>query len=257
MKKKKIGLALGSGGARGLAHIGVIKELEKSGIKIDYIAGTSIGSIVGGIYASGKSIKEIEKVTLEANWRMVLSMIDPHLKQGLVGGKKVRKFIEEHIAVEKIEDCKTPFRAVATDLLTGKKEVIKRGKIVNALMASSSIPLFFKPVKRAGKILVDGGLSAPVPACVVREMGADVVIAVNLDRYYCDEKSDPGFYGIAYNSLSILRHNLAKYDTQNADVAINLSMSKRNWYKFNNGEERIKAGEDAMKKEIKKLKDLI
>ena len=118
-KRPKIGLALGSGGPKGLAHIGVIKVLEENNIPIDFMAGSSIGAMVGGFYAAGLSIKEIEKIALSVNWRRVFSILfDPHLKQGLIGGEKLKTFIGDYINGKKFEDCKIPFVVVATDLKT-------------------------------------------------------------------------------------------------------------------------------------------
>jgi len=210
LKRPKIGLALGSGGSRGLAHIGVIKALEENNIPIDFVAGSSIGTMVGGFYAAGLSIKEIEKIALSTTWRRVFSVLfDPHLKQGLIGGEKLKTFIEDYINGKKFEDCKIPFVAVATDLKTGEVVVLNKGEMAQAIRASVSIPLVFKPVKINGRILADGGLSAPVPVEIARNMGADIVIAVNLDKHYCDEERETGWYDIANDSLNILRHHLA------------------------------------------------
>ena len=145
-KRPKIGLALGSGGSRGLAHIGVIKALEENNIPIDFIAGSSIGAMAGGFYAAGLSIKKMEEISLETNWRRMFSLVDPHLKQGLISGEKVKTFIEGYVDGKKIEDCKIPFVAVATDLKTGEIVILNKGEMAQAIRASISIPLVFKPV---------------------------------------------------------------------------------------------------------------
>jgi NTE family protein len=256
--RPKIGLALGSGGARGLAHIGVIKILEKNHIPIDYIAGSSIGAMVGGYYASGLNTGEIEKIASSTNWREMFSILfDPHLKQGLIEGKKVEAFIDSHIDGEKFENCKIPFSVVATDLKTGDIVILDKGKLAPAIRASISIPLVFKPVEFGDKMLADGGLSAPIPTEIVRNMGADIVIAVNLDKYCNDENWKPGWYGIANDSLDILRHHLAILNTKSADIVIEMDLGKEYWYEFINGQDKILAGEEATKRILPQLRKLI
>jgi len=257
-KRPKIGLALGSGGSRGLAHIGVIKVLEENNIPIDFIAGSSIGAMVGGFYAAGLSIKEIEEIALSTNWRRVFSVLfDPHLKQGLIGGEKLKTFIEDYINGKKFEDCKIPFVAVATDLKTGEVVVLNKGEMAQSIRTSISIPLVFKPVEINGRMLVDGGLSAPVPSEIVRDMGANIVIAVNLDKHYYDEKWKPGWYNIANDSLNILRHHLALSNVANADIVIDINVGKNYWYQFTNGQDKILAGEKAVKEILPGLQEMI
>lgn len=258
LERPKIGLALGSGGARGLAHIGVIKVLEENNIPIDFIAGSSIGAMVGGFYAAGLSVKEIEEIALSTDWRKVFStLFEPSFKKGLIGGEKVKTFIENYINGKSFESCKIPFVAVATDLKTGEIIVLKDGKMAPAMRASISIPLIFKPVEIGGKILADGGLSAPVPVEIVRNMGADIVIAVNLDKHYCDEQWSPGWYDIANDSLNILRHHLALLNTTSADIVIEIDAGKSSWYQFVNGQDKILAGEKVMKESLPRLQEMI
>lgn len=257
-KRPKIGLALGSGGSRGLAHIGVIKVLEENNIPIDFIAGSSIGAMVGGFYAAGLSIKEIEEIALSTNWRRLFSVLfDPHLKQGLIGGEKLKTFIENYINGKKFEDCKVPFVTVATDLKTGEVVVLNKGEMAQAIRTSISIPLVFKPAEINGRMLVDGGLSAPVPVEIVRGMGADIIIAVNLDKHYYDEEWKPGWYNIANDSLNILRHHLALSNVANADIVIDINVGKNYWYQFTNGQDKILTGEKATKEVLPRLQEII
>ena len=257
-KRPKIGLALGSGGSRGLAHIGVIKALEENNIPIDFIAGSSIGAMAGGFYAAGLSIKKMEEISLETNWRRMFSLVDPHLKQGLISGEKVKTFIEGYVDGKKIEDCKIPFVAVATDLKTGEIVILNKGEMAQAIRASISIPLVFKPVEIDDKTLADGGLSAPVPVEIVRGMGADIIIAINLDKHYHDEEWKPGWYNIANGSLNILRHHLALLNVASADMVINIDVGKNNyWYQFINGQDKILTGEKATKEILPRLQEII
>ena len=257
LNRPKIGLALGSGGAKGLAHIGVIKALEENNIPIDFIAGSSIGAMVGGFYAAGLDINKIEKIVKDTNWRQIFSLVDPYLRQGLIGGEKVKTFIENYIKGKKFEDCRIPFSAVATNLKTGEIVILNKGEMTPAIRASISLPLIFKPVEINKKMLVDAGLSSPVPAKIVRDMGADIVIAVNLDKHYYNEKSKHGWYDVANNSLNILRHNLALLNMVNADIAINIDVGKNYWYQFVNGQDKILAGEKETNKILPQLKELI
>jgi NTE family protein len=265
MKKKntsnpnrpKIGLALGSGGARGLAHIGVLKVLEKNNIPVDFIAGSSIGALIGGFYATGLDIKEIERIALETDWRRLFFLVDPNLRQGLIGGEKVKDFIENHVKVKKFKDCKIPFASVATNLRTGEPVVFNKGQLTPAIRASISIPLAFKPVKIGGMMLADGGLSLPVPVKTVREMGAEIVIAVNVDRYHCSRKKKSGLYNIANDSLDIMKHHLSALNSEKADIIINVASGKYSWYDFMNGRAKILTGEKALKKALPELRKII
>lgn len=179
---KKVGLALGSGGARGWAHIGVIRALERAGIPIDYIAGASIGAFVGAIYAAGE-LDELEEFVRDLNWKMILSLFDVVFPTcGLLDGNKIYDLLTEHLQELCIEDAGIPFCCVATNLITGKEVLLRSGKMADAVRASISIPGIFTPFAHEGLYLGDGGIVNPVPVQVVRDMGADIVIAVNLNH---------------------------------------------------------------------------
>lgn len=241
-----------------MAHIGIIKVLEENNIPIDFIAGSSIGSMIGGCYAAGLSIKEIEKIASDTDWKKIFSIFfDPHLRHGLINGKKIEIFLENYIKGKKIEECRIPFVAIATDLKTGEIIVLDKGKITSAIRASISMPLIFKPVEMDGRILADGGLSSPVPAEIVRTMGANIVIAVNLDKHYCDEHWKPGWYDIANDSLNILRHHLSRLDSREADITIEMDLGNEFWYEFVNGKDKILAGEKAARDILPRLREII
>jgi len=180
-KNRKVGLALGSGGAKGLAHISVIKYLEAMGIPIDMIAGSSIGSIIGAIYLTG-NLKKFEEDTLKFTKKELLPLIDLTLpKSGIVKGNNFMKFLENYIPREtKFEDLPKPFSVIATDFYTGRQIVFKKGHIHNAIRASMSIPGVFVPVFYDGAFLIDGGVANALPIDVVKDMGAGLTIAVNL-----------------------------------------------------------------------------
>ncbi len=174
-----IGLALGSGGARGWCHIGVLRGLEELGIRPDVIAGASMGAIVGAAYAAGK-LDVIEEWALSITRRKFLAMLDVRLSGGgLVLGKAILNLPAELGLPEYIEDLAVPFRAVASDMQTGREVWLKRGNLAEALRASSAVPGLLGPARIKGKWLLDGGLTNPVPVSVARAMGAEIIIAVN------------------------------------------------------------------------------
>jgi NTE family protein len=183
-KGLKFGLALGGGSARGLAHVGVIKVLEVYHIPIDIIAGTSIGSVIGGLYASGATVRQLEEMALSIKKSKTLFMIDPVIpRSGLISGDRIEKMLNQFALKDKtFDDLKIPFAAVATDIESGAEVILNQGKVIDAIRASISIPGIFTPVKYQDYYLVDGGVVDPVPVDVVRMMGADIIIAVSLAK---------------------------------------------------------------------------
>ena len=186
----KVGLALGSGSARGWSHIGVIRALEEAGVTVDYIAGTSIGALVGAVYASGR-IDLLEDEVQQFSRKHILSLSDPVLpKSGLIDGVKIADFIHQYVLDMPIERLPIPLAIIATDLNTGEEVVLREGNIIEAIRASISLPGIFKPVRKGDYLLVDGGLVNPVPVRTVRDMGADFVIAVDLNCDLVQRKQD-------------------------------------------------------------------
>jgi NTE family protein len=240
-----------------LSHIGIIKVLEANNIPIDLIAGTSIGAVIGGMYASGLSIDAIEQLALDTDWRKLFFLVDPYLKQGLIGGEKIKTFIRKNIKAKKFDQCRIPFSAVATNLKNGEIVVLNKGDLAQAIRASISIPLAFKPVKMNGRLLADGFLSAPVPVDIVRKMGADIVIAVNIDKPPHDKKWKPGLTNIANNSLDILRYHLSRANSEKADLVVEIDLGKSPWFEFSNRDQKILSGEKAMKAVLPELRKII
>ncbi|MFQ6609510.1 MAG: patatin-like phospholipase family protein [Fidelibacterota bacterium] len=178
---KKIGLALGSGSARGWAHIGVLEALDDHNIPIDCIAGSSIGAFVGAIYSAGK-LDSLKNFALQMDWKMVLSYFDVVFpRTGFLDGKKVHKLFSMHTDATTFDDLTIPVKMIATNLNTGEKVILDSGNIIDAIRASSSIPGVLTPVTRGSEILIDGGTVDPVPVGVAREMGAGIVIAIDLN----------------------------------------------------------------------------
>ena len=182
-EKSKIGLALGSGAARGLAHIGVLKALQEKSIHIDAIAGSSMGALVGACYARRGEIADLEEIVLKIDWKQLAQLADPNLAllfKGVIHGKKVKELLKAVIGDVEFKDLKIPFAVVATDVNTGEEVVIKEGSVIEAVRASISIPAIFTPVKFKNRFLIDGGIVNPVPVNIVKDMGATFVIACNV-----------------------------------------------------------------------------
>lgn len=178
-RKLRVGLALGSGSARGWAHIGVIRELEAAGIRPSVVCGTSIGALVGGAYAAG-DLDRLEEWVQTLTMKDVIAFMDFTLSGGLVRGGRLMDHFRQQFTDRRIEELGTPFAAAATELDTGAEVWLRNGSLFEAVRASAAVPGFFAPVLREGQVLVDGGLVNPVPVSLARALGADVLIAVDL-----------------------------------------------------------------------------
>jgi len=178
-RKPKIALALGAGGARGWAHLGVIRALDEAGIRADIVCGTSMGSLVGAAYAASE-VDRLEEWAVSLGWRDVFGLMDFSWRGGLLRGKKLFEFMRSHFGLQEIDALPIPYGAVATELATGREVWLRHGHVLDAVRASVAIPGVFAPVLRDGELLVDGGLVNPVPVSMCRALDADVVIAVDL-----------------------------------------------------------------------------
>jgi len=197
-----VGIALGGGSAKGLAHIGVLKGLESAGIKIGYIAGTSMGALIGAAYATGISIAEMEHILEELKARKLYQLLKPTISRySIFSDSAIMELLESLYSDMNIEDIEIPFRAVAVDFTTGEKVVFSRGKLIDAVRASISIPMVFRQVTNDERTLVDGGLVDPVPVAAVKEMGAPYVIAVPVMTLPHDRKEEPQRIDVKRNSV--------------------------------------------------------
>jgi NTE family protein len=261
-KRKKIGLALGSGGSRGIAHVGVIKTLLENNIPIDYIAGASAGALFGGIYAAFNDVAKIENLVNELNYKQLLNVLfDPFTRNGFIKGDKVVNYLRTNIGEINIEDLKIPFQAVATDSVSGNPYVFSRGDLATAIRASSSIPLIFSPVQIDNHLLVDGGLSMPVPVELVRNMGADIVIAVDLysslfPKNNIQQKSKPTLQQIVGASVHLMLYHLAQEDDKQADFVISPPVGVVNPMNFVEAKHLIEIGAKATLSYIPQIKKL-
>jgi NTE family protein len=250
--RPRIGLALGSGAARGLAHIGVLEVLEAEGIHVDMITGTSIGALAGALYAQGRSAAEIKKIALDlTRTRLVSLMMDVKLsKSGIVQGNRVRKLLKTALGGEPhFNDLKIPFACVATDINTGEEVVISEGSVLEGVRASFSTPALFTLVQINGRYLVDGGLANPVPVSLLKKMGADFIIAISVSP---DVKTrtgttpeinrQPNMVSILLQSLHIATYSLVKSSVKGSDVIIRPQVGEITGSEFHRAEELIARG---------------
>ncbi|MFA6612236.1 MAG: patatin-like phospholipase family protein [Dehalococcoidales bacterium] len=230
MANKKIGLALGGGAARGLAHIGVLKALQNNNIKIDYIAGTSAGAVAGAAYAKGTSPEALKEMALSMGVRDWASLADvgiPH--GGFISGNRIKSLLKVIIGDVDFKELSVPFACVACDLYTGEEVIINKGSVLEAVRASISIPIVFSVVERDGRFLVDGGLINQVPVNVVREMGADIVIGVNViptlksrkKKAAAKKVKQPGIFDVMTHVIDITNAKTVIKSLKGANVVIN------------------------------------
>ena len=240
--KLKIGLALGGGAAKGFAHIGVIKMLEASGIHPDVVAGTSAGSVVGALYASGMDAFALQQTAFgldEAKIRDVRLF-----SGGLVQGQALQDYVNQLVHKQPIEKLKMPFAAVATQLETGTRTVFVRGNTGRGVRASSSVPGVFEPVEIHGKHYVDGGVVSPIPVDAARQLGADFVIAVDISSSP-DGSNPQGMVNILGQSITIMGRQLAAQESARADVVIRPAISGIGSTDFGQKNQAILEGEKA------------
>ncbi|KMY49338.1 patatin-like phospholipase family protein [Peribacillus loiseleuriae] len=254
MREPKIGLALGSGGARGFAHLGVIKVLKEAGISIDMIAGSSMGALVGSFYAAGSDVERLYRLSKAFKRKYYLDFTVP--KMGFVAGKKVKELIRVFTYNKRIEELDIPLAIVATDIKKGEKVVFQSGPIAEAVRASISIPGIFVPEKIGDRLLVDGGVIDRVPVSVVRSMGADLVIAVDVSNVK-KEIEITSIYDVIMQSLDILQMELTESRKLSSDVMIRPHVENYNSKSFTNINEIITIGEEEARLNIDKIKQCI
>lgn len=254
LKEPKIGLALGSGGAKGFAHVGVLKVLEEANIPIDYIAGSSMGALAAALYGAGHSIESMHKMATTFKRKYYLDFIVP--KMGFVAGEKVRELLGVITFDKRIEDLSPSTSIVATDLIAGERVVFTEGSAAEAVRASISIPGILVPAKIDGRLLVDGGVIDRVPVSVVKDMGADIVIAI-------DVLSGKGsaeihsIFDVIMQSIDIMQEEMVRLHESTADVMIKPPLGQFNSRTFTNVEEMIKMGEEEARKNLSAIQTAI
>ena len=276
--RKRIGLALGGGGARGLSHIGVLKVFEQENIPVDIIAGTSIGAMVGGAYACGISSDHLERQVQEyvnsAGFQSstVKAMADVYgkeqerltnkiqnflknqfyiiqmlFKPGILSASDFQSMIDYFIPDIQIQDTRIPFRAVATDLISGEQIVFSQGSLRHAVMASCAVPGAIEPIRVGERLLSDGGIVSLIPVHVARDEGADIVIAVAVDRDARTDEELKTVKDIYYRACEITSAKLERYELMDADIVIRPDVKNLHWASFSQAVDLVMEGEKAAK----------
>ncbi|CAN5445317.1 MAG: patatin-like phospholipase family protein [Pyrinomonadaceae bacterium] len=254
MSRKKIGLALSGGGARGFAHLGVLKALEDHSIPIDLVAGTSAGSFVGAALACGMSSAEITAVGRNIGWFNMTGL--SYSPKALLSNVPMGKFIEQNFPVQRFEDLSIPFAAVACDFETGEEFIFKdNGDIAFAVRASCAVPAIFLPlVDETGRILVDGGVVSPMPTKTVRKLGADIVIAVDLLACGSTFRGTPNtLIGTFFQSAMMLLRTASKNQHYRADIVIEPQIAHLRPDEIKKMDEFIELGEKAALEKIDEI----
>ena len=255
IKRPVVGVALGGGMARGCAHVGVLRELERQQIPIDLLAGTSVGSLIGGAYAAGLSPDQIEQLALNISWndlgRVTVSTM------GFYNSERTEHYVRKHFPVTEFEKTRIPFGAVATDLQTGKMVIFTEGSLPLAIRASCAMPIIYTPVMVNGRMMVDGGLVGHIPASVTRLMGADIVIAVDVNSQHLPIPQPTNLFSVMSQSLSIIGRHTVQYIYEDADVVVRPQIEQVRPDDLSKAADMIAAGEEAVRRVLPKLRRLL
>jgi len=257
-RRPRIALALSGGAARGIAHAGVLRALTENEIPIDCIAGTSAGALVGGAFASGMTVSEIEALGRSMRWRDVgRSTVS---RFGVQSNERMEKYLRACMPVTRFEDLPIPFAAIATDLKSGDAVVMRdEGDVPFAIRASCAIPGWYVPVTdQNGRQLVDGGLVSLIPVAAARALGPDIVIAVDVNAEGATFLGPPrSTIGIILQSMLVVQRTVSKSQLQEADVVIKPRVGHIRWDQLSRGEELLMAGYTAATESIESIKELI
>jgi len=256
LKVLNLGLALGSGAARGFAHVGVIQVLEEAGIQPDLVVGTSAGSLVAALYASGKNSTQLRRVAETMEEAEITDWMMPILNRGALRGEALARYVNTQVGGRLIEQMKIPLGIVATDLHNGEPMLFQRGNTGSAVRASSAVPAVFQPVKIGTREYVDGGLVSPVPVRQAREMGANVIIAVDIST---DPEGSPASdtFQILMQTFNIMGKSLNTVLLKDADVVVKPALMGVKSADFAARRKSIEAGREAMLKAMPKLKQVL
>ncbi len=220
---RRVGIAFGGGSIHGMAHVGVLKALHEKGLELQLITGTSAGAIIGVLAAAKLPISKIDQIAREIEWPGVMDLA--WSGKGFMRHTKLQTQIDRELGNRLLEELPVPFGAIATDVATGERVVIRKGPAGAAISASCSVPVMFAPVKIDGRDLVDGGLTEPVPVIALREMGADMVIGVDV-AFRPAEDQFTGLSGVAFQTMHIMANALIKEQIRHADVAIRMDLHR-------------------------------
>ena len=255
-RQARIGLALGGGAARGFAHVGVIQVLEEAGLHPHYVAGTSAGSLVAALYASGKSSQELRRVADTMEEAEITDWMMPILNRGALRGEALARYVNAQVGGKSIEQMKIPLAIVATDLRNGEAVAFRRGNTGSAVRASSAVPAVFQPVRIGDREYVDGGLVAPVPVKQAREMGANFVIAVDISS---DPEGNPAgdTFQILMQTFAIMGKSINTLALREAEFVVRPPLSGVKSADFSARRRSIEAGRSAMLAMLPQLRNRI
>lgn len=254
VKKKSLGLALGAGSVRGLAHIGLLKTLEEAGIKVDYIAGTSSGSLVGGLYAAGVDLEGLSRLIGSLSWDHITDLAFPRM--GFITGRRIEDLLKILTKGKNIQELKIPFTAVACDLERGEEILLNEGPLYAAIRASISIPGIYVPYRLHGKLLVDGGVLNRVPADVVRKMGAQTVIACDVS-FNLSHNRLGNILDVILQTIDIMERRIQETKMIDADIVIRPAVEDISSTDLGAAEECIEKGRLATKKVLTEIETMI
>lgn len=249
-------MALGGGSARGLAHIGVLEAFEEAGLPVDVIAGTSMGAVIGALYAAYRDVERIKRLTRRFGAVRFAVLFEPSLpKTGLIRGRRLEEELKAALGEAQFSDLEMPFACVATDIDNGERVVIRDGLVWEAVRASVSLPVFFSVAKRAGRNLVDGELVDPVPVGVARQLGADLVVAVNATRSRNGIKpSEPNILTVALQVIHIAGNRIIDSCLREADIVIEPDMDSISSVDFHRVNECVQLGKQAAEEMVPEIK---
>ena len=251
-RRKRVGLALGGGVVRGLAHLGVLSVFEEMGIPVDFVAGSSSGSIIGAAYCAGLSVEELREYALTFHWWRLARLVWP--SHGLISFGKLADWMVAEFGDIDFSDLHIPFAAMATDMQSGEPVALQSGKLALAVQASCSVPGFVTPVEIDGRILGDGAISDTVPVSVLRRMGADFVIGVDVFQPTIRRFLGPIGYGLAALEILVER---AGGGTDQADCMIMPAMGGETYFRFSKRQELFDLGRQAALEKVKCLRRAI
>jgi NTE family protein len=252
----RIGLALGGGAVRGFAHVGVIAALEEAGIKPDLVVGTSAGSLVAAIYASGKNAAQLQQAALAMEEADITDWTLPFFGRGMLRGEALARYMNTQVNNKLIESMTIPLGIVATDLRTGQGALFRQGDTGTAVRASSAVPSVFNPVKIGAAEYVDGGLVSPVPVKYARQMGAELIIAVDISSAPEGNAADSQLQ-ILLQTFAIMGKTINSYELKDADLVVRPELVGVKSGDFTAKRRAIEAGKLAMQRQIPQLKALM
>jgi NTE family protein len=247
-KTETFGLALGGGAARGFAHIGVIKAFQDLGLTPDFVAGTSAGSIVGAAYCAGLSWQEIQKIAEDMNWQSVAQPVFP--SKGLMSTEKLENLIDEILGGRTIEELQIPFCAVAVDIASGNEVRFRNGPTGCAVRASCGLPGIFVPVEIDDMVLVDGGVMSNIPVEAARDMGAELVVAVDLNEGAMTPGIPKNTFDVIFTSFMIMMDQHNDHSLASADVVIRPRIGRFSYHDMSNKSELMTEGEAAAREAV-------